>query len=162
MQNIPAMGKDDAITQRQDIMSSKLPITRDVKSELDIELEERTPQILPRQFFLNQLLIRFAMQGQPADLANMAIKNATEKKKTFELMPNMPVASKQKTMEIRNTLRPPNRSANIPVVSFPTSVPAVPHPRIAPHMVLLSPNSGSSSMAGLDMITVVLQIFNAA
>jgi uncharacterized membrane-anchored protein len=51
MQIIPAMGKDDATTQRQDSMSSKLPITRDVKSELDIELDERTPQILPRQFF---------------------------------------------------------------------------------------------------------------
>jgi hypothetical protein len=51
MQNIPAMGKDAAITQRQDSMSSKLPIIRDVKSELDIELEDRTPQILPRQFF---------------------------------------------------------------------------------------------------------------
>ena len=77
MQIIPAMGKDDATTQRQDSMSSKLPITRDVKSELDIELDERTPQILPRQFFWNQFLIRFAMQGQPADLASMAIKNVT-------------------------------------------------------------------------------------
>ena len=156
------MGKDEATTQRQDITSSKLPITRDVKNELDIELEERTPQILPRQPFGNQLLIRFAIQGQPADFASMAMKNAMEKKKTFETMPNIPVASIQKPMEMRNTLRPPNRSANIPVVSLPTSVPAVPHPRIAPHMVLLSPNSGSSSMAGLDMTTVVRQIFNTA
>ena len=158
----PAMGKDEAITQRQDNTSSKLPIAREVKSELDIELEERTPQILPRQNFGNQLLMRFAMEGQPADLASMAMENAMEKKKTLDIMPNIPVANIQKPREIRNTLRPPNRSAIIPVVSFPTSVPAVPHPRIAPHMVLLSPNSGSSSIAGLEITTVVRQMFRAA
>jgi hypothetical protein len=162
MTNIPAIGKDEAITQRQEITSSKLPITRDVKRELDIELEERIPQIRPRQSFGYQLLIRFAMEGQPADFASMAIKNAMEKKKTLDIMPNIPVANMQKPMEIRNTLRPPNRSAKIPVVSFPTSVPAVPQPRIDPHIVLFSPNSGSSSIAGLDMTTVVLQILSTA
>ena len=102
------------------------------------------------------------MEGQPADFASMAIKNAMEKKKTLDIIPNIPVANMQKPMEIRNTLRPPNRSAITPVVSFPTSVPAVPQPRIAPHIVLLSPNSGSSSIAGLDMTTVVLQILSTA
>ena len=162
MISIPAIGKDEAIAQRQEITSSKLPITRDVKRELDIELEERIPHTLPRQNFGYQLLIRFAMEGHPADFANMAIKNAMEKKKTFDIMPNIPVANMQKPMEKRKTLRPPKRSAKIPVVSFPTSVPAVPQPRIEPHIVLFSPNSGSSSIAGLDMITVVLQILSTA
>ena len=76
MTNIPAIGKDEAITQRHEITSSNLPITRDVKRELDIELEERIPQIRPRQSFGYQLLIRFAMEGHPADFASMAIKNA--------------------------------------------------------------------------------------
>ena len=162
MQNIPAIGKDEAITQRHEITSSKLPITRDVKRELDIELEERIPQIRPHQYFGYQLLIRFAMEGQPADFASMAIKNAMEKKKTLDTMPNMPVANMQVPMEIRNILRPPNRSAIIPVVSFPTSVPAVPQPRIAPHIVLLSSSAGSSNIAGLDITTVVLQILRTA
>ena len=156
------MGRDDAMTQRHEIQSKRLPITRDTKSELDIELEERIPQILPRQSFGNQALIRFAIEGQPADFANMAVKNAMEKKRTFDIMPNTPVAKIHKPIENRKILRPPNRSAIIPVVSFPTSVPAVPHPRIAPHMVLLSPNSGSSSIAGLDITTVVRQMFSAA
>ena len=156
------MGKDEIMIQRQDINSKRAPTPRDVKNELDIELEERIPQILPRQSFGNQALIRFAIEGQPADFANMAIKNAMEKKKTLDIMPNIPVANMQKPMEIRNTLRPPNRSAKIPVVSFPTSVPAVPQPRIDPHIVLFSPNSGSSSIAGLDMTTVVLQILSTA
>ena len=73
------MGKDEAITQRQDIQSKRLPTIRDVKNELDIELEERMPQTLPRQIFGYQALMRFAMEGQPADFANMAIKNAIEK-----------------------------------------------------------------------------------
>ncbi len=162
MINIPAIGKDEAITQRHEITSSKLPITMDVKRELDIELDERIPQIRPRQNFGYQLLIRFAMEGQPADFASMAIKNAIEKKKTLDTMPNIAVANMQKPMEIRNTLRPPNWSAITPVVSFPTRVPAVPQPRIAPHIVLVSSNSGSSSIAGLDMTTVVLQILRTA
>ena len=162
MTNIPAIGKDEEITQRQDITSSKLPITSDVKRELDIELEERIPQILPYQNFGYQFLIKFAMEGQPADFASMAIKNAMEKKKTLDIMPNIPVANMQKPIEIRNTLRPPNLSAITPVVSFPTSVPAVPQPRIDPHIVLFSPNPGSSSIAGLDMTTVVLQILSTA
>ena len=156
------MGRDDAMTQRQETISKRLPITRDVKNELDIELEERIPHILPRQSFGNHALIRFAMEGQPADLANMAIKNAIEKKKAFDIMPKIPVASMQKPIENRNTLRPPNRSATTPVISFPTSVPAVPHPRIAPHMVLFRSSSGSSIIAGLDMTTVVRQILRTA
>ena len=162
MTNIPAIGKDEAITQRHEITSNKLPITRDVKRELDIELEERIPHILPRQNIGYQLLIRFAMEGHPADFANMATENAKEKKKTFDIMPNTPVANMQKPMAKRKTLRPPKRSAKTPVVSFPTSVPAVPQPRIDPHIVLFSPNSGSSSIAGLDMTTVVLQILSTA
>lgn len=162
MVNIPAIGIDEAITQRQDTTRSKLPITSDVKRELDIELEERMPHILPRQNLGYQLLIRFAIEGQPADFANMAIKNAIEKKKTFDIMPNIAVANMHKLIEIKNTLRPPRRSAMIPVVSFPISVPAVPQPRIAPHMVLLSSSSGSSSIAGLDITTVVLQILSTA
>ena len=79
MAKAPAMGKDEAITQRQDIQSKRLPTIRDVKNELDIELEERMPQTLPRHTFGYQALMRFAMEGQPADFANMAIKNAIEK-----------------------------------------------------------------------------------
>ena len=76
---MPAIGKDEAITQRQDIQSKRLPTIRDVKNELDIELEERMPQTLPRHILGYQALMRFAMEGQPADFANMAIKNAIEK-----------------------------------------------------------------------------------
>ena len=79
MAKAPAMGRDEAITQRQDIQSRRPPIARDVKKELDIELEERMPQTLPRQTLGYQALMRFAMEGQPADFANMAIKNAMEK-----------------------------------------------------------------------------------
>ena len=90
------MGKDEAITQRHDPHSKRLPRTRDAKSELDIELDERIPQTLPRQTFRNQILIRLAMEGQPADFANMAMKKVTEKKNTSDIMPNNPIASMQK------------------------------------------------------------------
>jgi hypothetical protein len=162
MRPVTAMGRDDAITQRQDIKSKRLPIKRDAKSELDIELEERIPHTLPLQPFGNHALIRLAIEGQPADLASIAIKNAIEKKKAFDIIPNTPVAKMQKLIENRNTLRPPNRSAITPVKSFPTSVPAVPQPRIAPHIVLLMSNSGSSIIAGLDMTTVVRQMLRTA
>ena len=79
MTRVPAKGKDETMTQRQDINSKRPPIARDVKKELDIELEERMPQTLPRQTLGYQALMRFAMEGQPADFANMAIKNAIEK-----------------------------------------------------------------------------------
>ena len=79
MAKVPAIGKEEAITQRQDNQSKRPPIARDVKNELDIELEERMPQTLPRQTLGYQALMRFAMEGQPADFANMAIKNAIEK-----------------------------------------------------------------------------------
>ena len=102
-----AMGRDEAITQRQGVTNNRAPIKRDVNNELDIELEERIPQTLPRQTFWNQALIRLAMEGQPADLANMAIKNAMENKEAFDIKPNKPVASIQKPIENRNILRPP-------------------------------------------------------
>ena len=71
---------DIKIVRRQEKISKKEPIIMEAKNELDIELDDRIPQILPRQTTGYQFLIRFAIEGQPADLASMEIKNVSEKK----------------------------------------------------------------------------------
>ena len=153
---------DEAMTQRHGTTSKRLPSASDAKIQLDMELEEIMPQALPRQDLGNQTPVRFAMDGQAPAFATMEIKNATVKKNDLDMMPNIPVVNIQRLREKRNTLRPPNRSAMIPVTSFPVIVPAVPQPRIAPHAVLSSSSVGSSSMAGLAMMTVARQMLTTA
>ena len=48
--------------------------TNVVNKELNLELEERIPQMRPRQCFGYQTLMRLAIDGQAADLANKAMK----------------------------------------------------------------------------------------
>ena len=129
----------------------------EAKNELDIELDDRIPQILPRQTTGYQFLIRFAIEGQPADLASMEIKNVSEKKAYLETTPNKPIAKMQIPIDIKNTFLPPNLSARKPVVSFPIKVPAVPQPRIEPHIALFKLIVGSSKSWGLATMIVVLK-----
>ena len=51
MAKAPVMTADEAMTQRQDMTSKRLPNASDAKIQLDIELEEIMPQALPRHDF---------------------------------------------------------------------------------------------------------------
>ena len=62
------------MTPRQETASNRLPNTNVVNKELILELDERMPQMRPRQFCWYQTLMRLAIDGQPADLANKAMK----------------------------------------------------------------------------------------
>ena len=63
-----------ATTVLQDTTSNKLPSTNAVNKELNLELEERIPQMRPCHYFGYQTPMRLAIDGQAADFANKAMK----------------------------------------------------------------------------------------
>jgi hypothetical protein len=99
----------------------------------------------------------FAIDGQPADLANTVRKYSAKKAMLLDKVPNMNVViAASPTAQIK-TLLPPSLSANTPVVSLPVKLPAVPQPRIAPKVAISRLRLGSANIEGPATPTTVLQ-----
>ncbi len=61
-------------TDCHEITRNKLPNHSVENTELNLELEERIPQIRPRQLIGYHTPMRLAIAGQPADFAKSAMK----------------------------------------------------------------------------------------
>ena len=117
-------------------MKSKLLINTLVATELILELVAIKPHTRPCLIGSKPTRIMFAIDGQPADLANTVKKYNAKKAILVDRVPKMAVVIAARLMAQINILLPPNLSARMPVVSFPVKFPAVPQPSKAPNVAV--------------------------